>query len=320
MSFVGEFIQTFAGEDTLSLLGCMAVANGNLALEPTDLTRLEAMHRISNWKPSRPMPNPDWKAIERELSGEFTQLADKPVLLESRIFRLHLDLRRPAAYFHSVPTDPDNQKAINAFFQCIIRSLARATKILEAFGYSSALNLGEYNHKWDKPSFHAVARTGAALDTFGNIIQGCLLETGTYESLSTYEEHCGVILSDSITPSTLAYGMDWNITTAEFYLRHVDAFAARRYGPDGNPLPARIFTDFVELRHALAQGYLDANGRMIKSRAAFVRFCMDNGYFGAHNKEDWRPIHNLLKDKKGVPVSADKLAQSYQDIMTKSLK
>jgi hypothetical protein len=32
MPHVDEFIHTFAGEETLSLLRCMAVANGNTAL------------------------------------------------------------------------------------------------------------------------------------------------------------------------------------------------------------------------------------------------------------------------------------------------
>ena len=46
MSYVNEFIHTFAGEAALSLLRCMAVANGNNSLDSISLTQSEATRFI----------------------------------------------------------------------------------------------------------------------------------------------------------------------------------------------------------------------------------------------------------------------------------
>ena len=46
MSYVNEYIQTFAGEAALSLLRCMAIANGNNSLDSITLTQSEATRYI----------------------------------------------------------------------------------------------------------------------------------------------------------------------------------------------------------------------------------------------------------------------------------
>ena len=75
-----------------------------------------------------------------------------------------------------------------------------------------------------------------------------------------------------------------------------------------------------ELLHAIEARLIDKTGRLLKPRATFVRFCAEHHYFGGHLLNDWRPIDGLLTDSKGRPVTAEKLAQSYQDIMTKSVQ
>jgi hypothetical protein len=47
MPHVDEFIHTFAGEETLSLLRCMAVANGNAALDAAALSPIDARHYLN---------------------------------------------------------------------------------------------------------------------------------------------------------------------------------------------------------------------------------------------------------------------------------
>ena len=50
MSYVNEFIHTFAGEAALSLLRCMAVANGNNSLDSISLTQSEATRFIVTYQ------------------------------------------------------------------------------------------------------------------------------------------------------------------------------------------------------------------------------------------------------------------------------
>ena len=50
MSYVNEFIHTFAGESALSLLRCMAVANGNNSLDSITLIQSEATRFIVTYQ------------------------------------------------------------------------------------------------------------------------------------------------------------------------------------------------------------------------------------------------------------------------------
>ena len=47
MPHVDEFIHTFAGEETLSLLRCMAVANGTAALDAAALSPIDDRHYLN---------------------------------------------------------------------------------------------------------------------------------------------------------------------------------------------------------------------------------------------------------------------------------
>ena len=71
------------------------------------------------------------------------------------------------------------------------------------------------------------------------------------------------------------------------------------------------------LDHAQAEKLIDDNNRLQVPRSDFVRFCVKNGYFFPHRKENWKAINGILKDSTGEPVSADKLAQTYQDIQSR---
>ena len=71
------------------------------------------------------------------------------------------------------------------------------------------------------------------------------------------------------------------------------------------------------LDHARAEKLIDEDNRLQVPRSDFVRFCVKNGYFFPHRKENWKAINGILKDSTGDPVSADKLAQTYQDIQSR---
>lgn len=318
--FVDRFCQKFAGEDTLSLLRCMAVANGSLSLDGTTISEIEAKRFIVSYQQPDTKPFDQWPNLTKEIHDRIEECNGNPKKIEYQIFQLHLPLQNVAAYFQSKPAAPKNQKAINAFFHCITSSIDKAHLLLEGLGFGDRANLGDYNHKWNKPSFHAVAHTGLALERYGNIIQGCLLENDIKTPLSEYERRCGIILTDTITADSLAKSMTWPLDLAHYYIQ--DGIV-----PEEDPEAAAVavkaktnFTEYQELLHALQSGLIDKTGRLLKPRAAFVRFCTEHKYFGGCLLNDWRPIDSLLTDSKGRPVTAEKLAQSYQDIMTKSVQ
>lgn len=82
--------------------------------------------------------------------------------------------------------------------------------------------------------------------------------------------------------------------------------------------PAKSNKDLVKyLSHAREKGLIDENNRLLKPRAEFVRFCIDYMYFYPYKRSDWRVLENILKDGEGNPISAAKLAQTFQDIQTR---
>lgn len=218
--FVDHFQEKLAGgEDTLSLLLCMAVANGNLALDGTPITEVKAKRYIIDY----PSPNhahfTDWQNLSKEIHDRIENCDCNPRKIEYHIFQLHLPIKDIAAYFHSKPTATKNQRAINAFLHCVTASIAQAQRRLEGVGFGSRANLGDYNHKWNKPCFHAVAQTGKALERHGNIIQGCLFENDVKTPLSEYERRCGIILTEAITADTLSLSMNWPEDLAHYYIQ-----------------------------------------------------------------------------------------------------
>ena len=71
------------------------------------------------------------------------------------------------------------------------------------------------------------------------------------------------------------------------------------------------------LDHARKEGFIDENNQLQGSRSEFVRFCIANKYFHPYGREDWKSIDNLLKGPGGKPVTAEQLAQTFQDIRSR---
>ena len=72
-----------------------------------------------------------------------------------------------------------------------------------------------------------------------------------------------------------------------------------------------------ELEHAKKEGLVDQENRLLKPRTDFVRFCIDYMYFYPYGRPEWKVLDNVLKDSDGEPISAEKLAQTFQDIKTR---
>ena len=222
MSYVNEYIQTFAGEAALSLLRCMAVANGNNSLDSTTLTQSEATRYIVTYSQNASLADyNNWEMLMDEIYYELKDMKSDPNSIRRYICRMMMKLRLPAAYYHS-PKDNANDKAINAFFACIMRSIQKAITMLEALGYTD-ISLGEYNRKWDKQSFHDVCIIGNSLERFGNIIQGCLYENAINTPVFDFQSQCGVKLVESVTADSLIRSMDWTPEMAQYYMHSGDS-------------------------------------------------------------------------------------------------
>ena len=145
MSYVNEFIHTFAGEAALSLLRCMAVANGNNSLDSISLTQSEATRFIVTYQENPLIGNyNDWRGLRDEIYGSIHDYRTDVIGLRRYVFRLMMDVRAPAAYYHYPEETDQNALDVNAFFACIMNCLQKAHSMLEAVGYLK-IPLGDFD-------------------------------------------------------------------------------------------------------------------------------------------------------------------------------
>lgn len=72
------------------------------------------------------------------------------------------------------------------------------------------------------------------------------------------------------------------------------------------------------LDHALKENLIDEDNKLKVPRTDFVRFCVKNGYFAPHRKENWKIIDGVLKDwQTEKPITAGQLTQSFQDLQAR---
>ena len=75
MSYVNEYIQTFAGEAALSLLRCMAIANSNNSLDSITLTQSEATRYIVTYSPNVSLADyNNWEMLMDEIYYELKDM------------------------------------------------------------------------------------------------------------------------------------------------------------------------------------------------------------------------------------------------------
>lgn len=70
--------------------------------------------------------------------------------------------------------------------------------------------------------------------------------------------------------------------------------------------------------HARKENLIDEDNKLSVPRTEFVRFCVKNGYFAPHRKENWKTIDSVLKDwQTEKPITASQLTQSFQDLQAR---
>lgn len=292
--YMQQFIQTFAGDESLALCSAMAVANGNQSLDSQAITQESAKRYIVSCVH---VPSFDqWDELTEEIfSAIHGKTAEE---ISHYIHRVHMKLRHVAGYFRSTGKT-ENHSRVNAYFTCIKATLTRARQVLESVGYRDSIDLGLYNHKWNKTSFHAIATIGLALERLGNIIQGCLYETGSAKTIFDYEKENGVILVSDITTESLAHAMDWTLELAQTRM-HVTTGQNRKIAP---------LSTIAELAAAIRDSKINAYGALLCSNREFVLYCYEHRYFLPLNTPDWKPVDSLLKARNGKILTAGALAK-----------
>ena len=303
------FLQTFSGKSVISLLKSMAVANGNQPLDGSMMTEAEAKRHLVSYDASNLLTFNNWSSLADEVYNGIKNCGHDEYQVKRYVYRLHMQLKTVAPYFYGAANISTNQKSINEYFRCIIVAMCKARRFLESIGYCDNLVLDKFNHKWDKPCFHATARIGVALERLGNVIQGCLYENGIKHHIFDYEKKCGIFLVKDITPATLAYSMDWTIELAESYMASVGIGAKRILPLDTIP----------ELQRAISEGWIDSKGFLQCSNRDFVRYCYGNYMFLPMNKNDWHRIDMLLTSRAGKVLSSDILSQIAQQLRKEGL-
>ena len=283
MSYVNEYMQTFAGEAALSLLRCMAVANGNNSLDSITLTQSEATRYIVTYQENPAIETyHSWKELREEIYTTIHNYRTDTISLRRYICRMLMDVRLPAAYYHCTERTDQNSQEINAFFACIMNCLQKAHSMLEAVGYMK-IPLGDYNRKWDKKSFHDIRTIGIALVRLGNIIQGCLYENDIRTPVFDYQSQCGVKLVETLTTDSLVRSLDWTPEMAQYYMNVTDS--KKKIVP---------LHTIPELKQAIQDEKITEKGVLLVSQRSFVQYCYDNGFFLPLNKKDWERIDSLL--------------------------
>ncbi len=120
---------------------------------------------------------------------------------------------------------------------------------------------------------------------------------------------------------------DWNLFFVIVFAFLVAGFQIPTYIADirkiemGNSAPAQPQKPkpyAAILEQARKEDLIDEDNRLQVPRSDFVRFIVKNGYFKSYRKENWKAIDKVLKDwRTGVPISADQLTQTYQDLQAR---
>lgn len=204
------------------------------------------------------------------------------------------------------------------------------------------------NEDVERGPLTAIAELRMTISLFEAAIEGALLINGIGHDFMYYEDLAGVHLSGKISELEVANVCKLTVAAVRHMvkdLKHPYQFASKEADPvsdyfhdmvskpsqqnssavvssDNNKQIVKdtrvevIVTEFPEeIKQAIEDGNVREDGTIIGHRSDFVLYCHKKGYFSPRNQEaGWQPIHNMLKDSKGRPISAKQYRQTYQDL------
>lgn len=285
-----------------------------------------------------------WGEVEKDINQNILKYSDNPIALKKYIYSLLKPFSYLSRYLYARPNDSalnqetsgflhDFAYADNLKYQKYLVSKNELLRKIESGNFTSSciptkdlvdfgmftivstrtLLLKSYLNGFTENDLLEFLFRG--INQLAYYLEGQLLEIGHKKSLLDYQVECGVIIIDSIDPIEIASACGWNI---EYSYSLYNSHRSGSMHLDNSSLQCSDVSRF-DLGHDFPTTVLTEDRRFAKSMAAFVRYCVKNGMFHPFTKEAWRPINNKVLDRKGKPVTANQLAQSYQDQVSKGL-
>lgn len=305
-----QFISAFGGHEATTLCQYLAVANGNQALISITLTQSEAKRYIAGWQGDlTKFTIPQWPQLAEEIYQLLDNCNKDPHKIKRQVCRILMQFKQIAPYFFHTNNENTNQVSINDYFRCIINTFHEAKKTLNAIGHSTGITSGEFDSKWNKPIFQAIAQIGIALETLANIIQGCLYEHGIKTSLFEYQKACGIALTSEITPESLAQSMDWTPEMAKDYM-NISSEEDKKIAP---------LSTIPELKQAMEDDIIDSDGNVQCSNRQLVMYFYEHRMFLPLNKKDFRRIDRLLTSQRKTTIHCGDLSKVAQQLRKEDL-
>lgn len=300
-----HFKTAFGGHEAITLCQSLAVANGNQSLHDTTLSQSEAKRYIATWQGDLSLfSSPQWTLLAEEIYQLLDECKENPHKIKREVCKILMHFRKVAPYFFHINNENTNQVNINGYFRCIIKTFHEAQRTLHAIGHSIGITSGEFDSKWNKPIFQAIAQIGIALETLANIIQGCLYEHGIKTSLFEYQKACGIALTSEITPESLAQSMDWTIEMAKDYM-NISSEEDKKIVP---------LSTIPELKKAMEDGVIDSDGNVQCSDRQLVMYFYEHRMFLPLNKKDFRRIDRLLTSQRKTTIHCGDLSKVAQQL------
>ena len=208
-----KFIEIFGGRKSLDLCQYLAIAhiNSSMNIQGVDIHPYEA-HKFLIEKPDNAQQydynKSDWLALRKELSKLIKDNKSDKSFLDNQISELIMQFTEVASYFFP-STEIIVDDSINKLFNCIVETYLKATANHSPADYEEILSSNEATSKWNRESLQAIAKIGVALRKFANLLQGCIYANGLRNTVSHYQQYCGVTLATEFTNATIANATYW---------------------------------------------------------------------------------------------------------------
>lgn len=304
-----EFIKILCGRKSLDLCYYLVIAHTNRSIAGVNITPYEAhKYLIENLEdPQRyDFSKSDWLAIRKELSKLIKDNKSDKNFLDNQISELIMAFTEIACYFFP-STEIKVDASIHKLFNCIVETYLKATANHSLADYAEILSSSEATSKWNRESLQAIAKIGVALRKFANLLQGCIYANGLRNTVSHYQQYCGVTLATEFTNATIADATYWTKTYAEKVCKLKNPSHTTNLTIDS------ILAE-PGLKMALEAGLIDKDGVVQGFVSDLVRFFNRKKLYNKLTKADFAHISGILKTSKGEPILSERLSRAATDL------
>ena len=304
-----KFIEIFGGRKSLNLCQYLAIAHTNTSMYGVGITPYED-HKHLIEKPLNAhqydYTKTDWLSLRKELTTLIKDNKSDKSFLDNQISELLMEFTEVASYFFP-STEVEVDSSIHKLFNCIVETYLKATANHSPADYAEILSSSEATSKWNRESLQTIAKIGVALRKFANLLQGCIYANGLRNTVSHYQQYCGVTLATEFTNTTIADATYWTKAYAEKICK------LRKAEHTTNLTSDSILAE-PGLKMALEAGLIDKDGVVQGYVSDLVRFFNKKKLYNKLTKADFAHISGILKTSKGEPIPSERLSRAATDL------